>query len=118
MVAIESIQYHSQADDSIDQFKFTSLVKLNVMVIEPTQEASVLSQNIYSLELLSVDKYCISSSDDNHRTFEFDTDEITLEKDKESKSHILRFINAFTEITISFNDLTIKLISEKTCIED
>lgn len=113
MVAIESISYHSKADESIDQFKFTSLAELNVIVIEPTQKAAVLSENRYTLELLNIDKYSICYGEIDPHTFEFDTDEVKLEKEDESGRYLLKFRNASTKIDISFKAVTIKLKSRR-----
>ena len=115
MVAIESIQYYSEVCDSPDQFRFSGSVDLRVKVLEPDPTDAILRQNIYSLKLLNVNHYTISTINDD-RMFEYDTDEVTIKKGNNSEEYVLHFMNAFTEISISFSGVKNKFLESTVAL--
>ena len=70
------------------------------------------SENIYDLKLTKVSNYKIAFSDTDERNFEFDTDEVTLERHSEpTEIYTLNFFNTSTKINITFSELSILLLS-------
>ena len=114
LVSVESIKSYMCTFRSESRTELKSIVELKIMVIEPTAGKNNLSENIYDLKLAKVTSYKIDLGDTDERILEFDTDEVTLEKLPEEK-YMLMFINASTNINITFSELTIDLLSNKIC---
>jgi hypothetical protein len=112
LVTIETIQYYSTIDTSIKNEGMERKVELKVMLIEPGSNKNELNENIYELLLTHVTSYQIDIINEDYRTFEFDTDEVKLEKDGKSEDmYILSFINASVDIHIKFSGLVVKLLA-------
>ncbi|MGQ7852789.1 hypothetical protein ACUN24_00920 [Pedobacter sp. WC2501] len=109
LVTIETIQHYATIDTSIKNEGMESKVELKVL-IEPSSNKHELNENIYELILTHVSNYQINFLNENNRTFEFDTDEVKLERDsKFEDKYILSFINASVDLHIKFSGLAIKL---------
>ena len=118
LVSIESIQFYAEVEDSINKRGLISSVELKVMVIEPTNQKNKLSENIYVLNLTRISVFETWFADTGERAFEFDTDEVTLKKESDSSQiYALKFLNATTNITISFSNLAIQLIHKREFID-
>ncbi|QNR83602.1 hypothetical protein H9N25_16830 [Pedobacter riviphilus] len=115
LVSIETIQYYSTIDTSIEDEGIESKVELKVMLLKPTEKEHEVNEHFYELILTHVTNYQIDFMNEDNRTFEFDTDEVQLERDSKSEDmYILSFINASVDIHIKFRGLAIKLL---TCNE-
>lgn len=112
LVAIETIKHYATIDTSIKNKGLESKVELKVMLIEPGSNEHELNENIYELLLTHVTSYRIDFINEDNRTFEFDTNEVRLEKDGRSACvYILSFINASVDIHITFSGLAVKLLA-------
>jgi hypothetical protein len=112
LVAIETIQHYSTIDTSIKNEGMESKVELKVMLIEPRSDKHKLSENIYEQILTHVTSYQIDFLNADDGTFEFDTDEVKLERDSRSENmYILSFINASVDIHVKFSGLEVKLLT-------
>ncbi|KRT16549.1 hypothetical protein ASU31_10330 [Pedobacter ginsenosidimutans] len=109
LIAIETIKHYSTIDTSIKNEGMESKVELKVMLIEPRSDEHKLSENIYELILTHVTSYQIDFLHEDERAFEFDIDEVKLERDSKSEDmYVLSFINASVDIHIKFSGLAIK----------
>ena len=118
IVSIETLQFNilSRKNDSKDGPD--NFVELKLMAIEPALN-SKLSENIYALVLKKVTMFNCSFDDLNERTLEFDVDEINLEKEKsDSQKYILRFQNNSVTIEISFDDLSLQVLTKSEFTEE
>jgi len=114
LVAIETIKQYSTIDTSIKNEGLQNKVELKVMLIEPSSDESELNENIYEIILKDVTSYQIDFLNPDDRTFEFDTDEVKLERESKSEGmYILSFINASVEIYIKFSGVEVKLLTGK-----
>jgi hypothetical protein len=112
LVALETIKHYATIDTSIKNEGLESKVELKVMLIEPGSGELELNENIYELILTHVTSYQIDFSNENERTFEFDTDEVRLERDGKSAGiYTLSFINTSVDVHIKFSGLAVKLLS-------
>jgi hypothetical protein len=112
LVTIETIQYYATIDTSIKNAGLKSKVELKVTLIEPGSNKNELNENIYELLLTHVTSYQIDIIYEDYRTFEFDTDEVRLEKDGKSEGiYVLNFTNASVDIHIKFSGLAVKLLA-------
>ncbi len=110
LVAIETIQHYATIDTSRHNKGLDSRIELKVTVLEPAGYGQEVNEYIYELILTHVTSYQIDFIHPDNRTFEFDTDEVKLEKDKGS-SYLLSFINSSVNINIAFSGLKTKLLS-------
>lgn len=112
LVAIETIQHYSTVDSSSHNKGLDSRIELKVTVLEPTGNGQEVNEYIYELTLTHVTSYQIDFVNADNRTFEFDTDEVKLERDsKFEDKYILSFINATVDVHIKFSGLAIKLLT-------
>ena len=118
LVSIESIQQLVKIDSSTNIDSLTSLVDIEVMVIEPTEKKGVLSENIYNINVTNIGDYTIEFNDTDSRSLNFDTDEVWLEMDeKKAQNYILNFSNDSVIIQISFKNVILKLIRKREFID-
>ncbi|WP_293306131.1 hypothetical protein [Pedobacter sp. UBA5917] len=110
LVAIETIQHYSTIDTSIKNEGMESKVELKVMVLEPAENNQGVDENIYELVLGNVTSYQMDFNNVNERTFEFDTDEVKLERNT-GNAYLLRFFNSSVNINIVFSELSIKQLN-------
>ncbi|MBT2564417.1 hypothetical protein J7E50_19730 [Pedobacter sp. ISL-68] len=111
LVAIETIKHYSTIDTSIKDEGLESKVELKVMLLKPTEKENEVNEHFYELILTHVTNYQIDFINEDNRTFEFDTDEVQLERDDKSDVYILSFINSSISIYIKFSELEMKLLN-------
>lgn len=111
LVSIETIQYYAAIDTSIKNEGLESKVELRVMLLKPTEKENEVNEHFYELILTHVTNYQIDFINEDNRTFEFDTDEVQLERDDKSDVYILSFINSSVSIYIKFSKLEMKLLN-------
>lgn len=111
LVSIETIQYYATIDTSIKDEGMESKVELKVMLLKPTEKEHEVNEHFYELILTHVTNYQIDFMNEDNRTFEFDTDEVQLERDDKSDVYILSFINSSVSIYIKFSGLGMKLLN-------
>jgi len=81
LVSIETIQYYAAIDTSIKNEGLESKVESKVMLLKPTEKENEVNEHFYELILTHVTNYQIDFINEDNRTFEFDTDEVQLERD-------------------------------------
>ncbi|WP_426326228.1 hypothetical protein [Pedobacter sp. R-06] len=111
LVSIETIQYYATIDTSIKEEGMESKVELKVMLLKPTEKEHEVNEHFYELILTHVTNYQIDFMNEDNRTFEFDPDEVQLERDDKSDVYILSFINSSVSIYIKFSGLGMKLLN-------
>lgn len=106
LVSIEKLQYYATIDTSVKDKGLNSKVELSVMLLEPS--GNEIKEQIYKLILSNVTEYHIDFSSADSRTFEFDTDEVQLNKDTKAKgTYTLSFVNSSVNLDIKFSEIEI-----------
>jgi len=72
-----------------------------------------LNENIYKLKLFEVKDYEINIKEADDRTFEFDTDEVMVEKNSSFDSYTILFFNHNAKIKVIFSDAMLDRIASK-----
>ncbi|MFO0361924.1 MAG: hypothetical protein ACK500_08850 [Flavobacteriales bacterium] len=114
LVSIQSIKAIASADTSMLSTGPSSDVEMRVMAIEPGEAESTLSENIYNLRFSQVTRIQIDLSSILERTFEFDTDEVTLVRHEEHVcAYTISFRNSHADIHITFSEIAMLLLSKR-----
>ena len=112
LVAIESINHSTLSKTSFGNTTFNNIVELDVLVLEPKGKLNEISECIYRLHLRKVSRYFLEVFEEDERTLEFDTDEVTLKTEGTSGVYTLQFFNAYANLSISFKDIAITPVSK------